>query len=212
MVEQHRVVQHPFLKAFRAGTLNKKQIRLWAEQQYFFSISLPSCFSVLYARIPYELWKEKQELLELLKIEAWGSTVDGCHSSYFTDLAQFLGVDFGSIAERGYTRNYLAARFDLCANLSRPVAQGLAAIALGNEILNLHLFDAYREGVKQILGLENCPVGYFEAYLSDERADFEVFNSLFQAVGGDLVNAKKGVVEILDQRVLFFDGLFADLK
>ncbi len=214
----HPVIHHKFLKAFCDGAFTKEQVCHFVTQQYFFSISLPSCFAVLYARVPYYLWKVKQPLLDLLNIEAWGSDSEGCHSKYFLEFISFLGIEVRKLThtdERSYTTEYLAKRFELCANLSRPLPQGISSIALGNEVLNLSIFSAYREGINKIVGLEQCPTGYFDAHVRDEEADFRVFDDVFHAISDEdgvmLREAKKGLCEILDARVVFFDALFKDI-
>jgi hypothetical protein len=50
------------------------------------------------------------------------------------------------------------------------------------KILNLHIYAAYREGINKIPGCEGCPISEFDAHLSDEEADAEVFVRLFDLV------------------------------
>lgn len=216
VVDDSPVVRHAFLKTFRDGRLNREQVRFWAVQQKFFSSSLPDCFAVLYGRFPYHLWKEKRVLFELLNIEVWGSTVEGCHSKLFLEFSDFLGIDVSQLGqndERPYTKEYIAKRFDLCANLSRPLTQGFSAIAVGNELVNLEIFAAYREGIQKIPGFEECPTGYFDAHLSDEESDFKVFDDLYQMIACDnsLAEAKTGLIEILGARCIFLDALLEDI-
>lgn len=217
VVDTHTILSHPFMMAFKGGQLNKRQVTFWAVQQFFFSISLPSAFAALYARIPDRLWKDKRDLVELLKVEAWGSRDAGCHSRHFIKLLDFLGVRLDHLTERDatpYTQSYIAARLEMCLNPDRHLGQGLAAIGLGNEILNLHIFEVYREGIDKIPGLENCPTGYFDAHLRDEENDSRIFHKLFSELvttEEEYQLAQQGLLELLDKRNDFFNGLWEDL-
>lgn len=217
LVDAHLVVRHSFLRRFRAGRWSRPQVRFWAEQQFYFSISLPSAFAAIYARVPDRCWKEKRELVKLLSAEAWGSDGLRCHSHYFVELCQFLEVDIQQLTKRTprpYTDAYLQLRLAICLEPHRPIAQGLAAIAIGNEILNLYIYRAYRDGIHKIPGCEDCPTGYFDAHLNDEEADAEVFRRLFDATvstDAEFRAAGAGLLELLDARVTFFDALTCDL-
>lgn len=216
VVANHPVTQHPFLKAFADGRLTLEQVRRWLEEQFYLSSSFSSTFAALYARIPDRFWKEKHELVGLFAVEAWGTNNPKAHSIYFAELARFLSIDLDVLTARApkqYTKNYITARIDLCLSPNRPITQGLAAIALG-EILNLHICEAYKEGIHKIAGLEKCPTGFFDAHIRDEVGDFKVFQSLFDAVArgeDDLRNAEIGVQELFGQRVIFLDRLAEDL-
>lgn len=218
LVDDHPVVQHPFLQRFRAGRWSRTQVRFWAEQQFYFSISLPSAFAALYARVPDRCWKAKRQLVKLLSVEAWGSDDLRCHSHHFVEFCNFFEIDVERLTEeapRPYTQVYLQQRLAICLDSQRPVAVGLAAIALGNEILNLHIYRAYRDGIHRIPGCEDCPTGYFDAHLCDEEADAKVFADLFSAVADsatDFEAARAGLLELLDARVAFFDALCRDLE
>ncbi len=211
----HAVIQHPYLQKFRAGEWNKKQIRVWFEQQMHFSVALPACFAALYARIPDRYWVEKRKLVDLLNVEAWGASDPECHSHYFKEFADFLGMDIDQVSKaepKEYTKDYVHLRFDLC--LHKPIVQGLAGIAFGNEMLNLFIFQVYREGIHKISGLEQCPSEYFEVHLRDEASDFQVFAKLLETLvahEADWEEAEKGLKELLDARVVFFDRLCEDL-
>jgi pyrroloquinoline quinone (PQQ) biosynthesis protein C len=218
ILDSHRIRSHEFLVRFRDGQWSRQQGKTWVEQQFYFSISLPSAFAALYARIPDRFWHEKRAIVELLDVEAWGNPGLRCHSHHFRELAEFFGTDVAALSIRQpkqYTADYLKLRLDLCLNTDRPIAEGLAALALGNEILNLHLYSCYREGIHKIAGCEQCPTGYFDAHLSDEEEDAKVFARLFDAVvvtEQEYSAAQKALLEILDARLNYMDSLVADLN
>ena len=212
----HPVRHHPFLESFKAGRLTKAQVRYWFEQQFYFSVSLPSAFAALYARIPDASWKEKRKIIDLLNIEAWGATDLECHSHYFTEFAEYLGIDLAKLATttpKPYVEDYRKLRFTFC--LERPLVQGLAAIAFGNELLNMTIYQAYHDGIHKIPGLESCPSGYFDAHMRDETDDCNIFADLLKTLATkeeDWLLAETGLKELLDKRVIFFDRLMEDLK
>lgn len=218
LLQAHPVTNHPFLIHFRESRWTRAQVRFWAEQQFYFSISLPSAFAAIYARLPDRCWKEKRDLVKLLSVEAWGLDDLRCHSHYFLELCRFLDIDIVQLTQqppRHYTESYLRLRLAVCLEPDRSVSQGLAAIAIGNEILNLHLYRAYRDGIHKIPGCQECPTGYFDAHLNDEEADAEVFAQLFARVVSsedDFVAARAGLLELLDARVIFLDALCHDLR
>jgi hypothetical protein len=218
IVVYHPVIGHEFLRQFSLGEFVREQLQLWAKQQFFFSISLPSAFAALYARVPDGFWKEKRHLVELLKVEAWGSTETGCHSRHFIELCDYLGIDVVSLQDTDctqYTRDYLNLRLELCLSPSRHLGEGLASIAWGNELLNMHIFGAYQTGMKLGVSTHNCPPGYFDAHLRDEEHDAAVFQDLFRltvTTDAEFNAARSALTMLLDARVRFFDALLADLN
>ncbi|MBS3152280.1 hypothetical protein J4230_02620 [Candidatus Woesearchaeota archaeon] len=215
VMEEHKVINHPFLKDFRDGKFTKEQVKFWAEQQFFFSVSLPNCFAALFARIPDKNWKIKRSLVDLLKLEAWGSSDDGAHSNYFKELCKYLKVDLGDLSDKqpkSYTYDYINERLRYC--LQEPIENGLAVIAIGNEKINLHIFSAYREGINKVKGLEHIPTGYFDAHLQDEDNDFLVFSKLFDSIvynERQMIGARVALESLLNKRKIYFDKLYSDL-
>lgn len=212
IVNNHEVVTHPFLRAFAAGRLSKEQVVLWCTQQFYFSLSLPRCFAALYARFPERHWQQTGKLSDVLHTEAWGSTAHDAHSAFFQEVATYLNIDVDRLAVQvpeDFTTQYIEQRFAVCTDPNIHVSQGLAAIALGNEHLNLHIFRSYRAGIHRVKGLEDCPTGYFDAHLRDEAADFAVFQELFDLMTTPELTqqAETTLKKLLDQRVEFFDAL-----
>lgn len=214
----HPVIRHPFLEAFAQGQLSVPQVTYWVEQQFYFSISLPDAFAALYARIPDIYWQEKRQLVELIKVEAWGSKTESDHSHYFLELCDFLQIDISHLTQqtpKPYTSAYLQHRIDACLDRTKSISDGLACIAVGNELLNLFFFKSYRQGVTKIPGLEECPTGYFDAHLADEQKDFLIFSRLFDLTTktkADVESARRAVLHLLEQRSVFFDALYSDLR
>jgi pyrroloquinoline-quinone synthase len=217
LVDDHPVVRHRFLERFRQGGWSKSQVRRWAGQQFYFSLSLPSAFAALHARIPDRLWQRKRRLVHLLALETFGSEEPDAHSHHFVELCAFLEIDVAELARRDpqpYTAAYVQLRLEICLDQARPIHVGLAAIAFGNEFLNVHIYRAYRGGIHLIPGCERAPIGYFDAHLKDEESDARVFTDLLaELVTGpeDLRAARAGVLELLDARVKFFEALYQDL-
>jgi pyrroloquinoline quinone (PQQ) biosynthesis protein C/quercetin dioxygenase-like cupin family protein len=217
LVHSHGILSHAFLRAFEGGTLTKEQVVEWLRQQFYFSISLPSTFAALYAKIPDKHWEAKRALIPLLEVEAWGSVDSGSHSQAFREIASYMNLDVDLLTNtepKWYTREYIEARLSFCASPQRSVVEGVGAMGVANEILNLHLYRVYREGIHKISGLKDCPTAYFDAHLQDEQADFGIFASLCDVLAQshqEQGRIRQAVIELLDQRVLFLDRLCADL-
>lgn len=212
IVDNHEIVKHPFLKAFAEGRLSREQVVFWFTQQFYFSISLPKCFAALFARFPERYWQHTVKLSDLLHTEAWGSNVHDAHSVYFQEVAKHLNIDLERLTNQApekFTKKYIEQRLAVCIDSTIHVSQGLAAIALGNEHLNLHIFRSYRAGIHRVTGLADCPTGYFDAHLRDEAADFAVFQELFDLITAPEFTQQAEVTlkKLLDQRIEFFDAL-----
>lgn len=218
IVYNHDVATHQFLETFRRGKLTQEQFKLWLSEQFHFSISLPSAFGAIYARLPNRFWKEKRPLVELMNVEAWGSEEEGAHSGYFKELCEFVSLDIDELTQqypKEYTREYLDLRLDMCLNPQWSVGVGLTCIGVGNEELNRILFQAYYEGINHIPGLEHCPTGYLKAHVDDEEADSLIFAKLYGLVvktDAERQQAERGLIQLLDGRNLFFDNLSQDLN
>lgn len=217
VVERHPIVKHPFIERFRSGNWTRDQIRYWVSQQLYLSISLPSAFAALYARIPEKYWQEKSELVELINVEAWGTDRPDCHSQHFRQLLTFFNLNLAEITRTPppkYSQDFTSIRLSLCLDSWRPLTHGLAAIALGNEYLNLFLYQAFQEGIKKVKGCTGVPLGYFEKHLQDEASDAAVFLKLFQNVvtsDTELLEAEAGLMELLNARCCYFDALYVDV-
>lgn len=96
-VADHPVLKCPFLKRIGSGQLSRDEVRLWFEQQFYLSSSLASAFAALFARVPDQFWQEKRQLANLIYVEAWGECSEETHSTYFLEVASFLGIDVYSL-------------------------------------------------------------------------------------------------------------------
>ena len=216
VVKRHPVMHHPFVIAFQRGKLTPYQVRCWANQQSFLSVSLASTFAALYMRIPDSLWREKRPLIDLLNVEAWGSKHPNAHSRLFEELCAYLNVDvrmLEGLPPQFYTQTYVTKRLELCLGRT-PLTRGLGAIA-ANEVLNRCLHQTFRRGIHKIEGFADCPTAYFDAHIADESADFEVFHQLIKKTARTKAQLKQvttGVTQILDLRNTFFTALFEDIE
>ncbi len=182
-VADHPVLKCPFLKRIGSGQLSLDEVRLWFEQQFYLSSSLASAFAALFARVSDQFWQEKRQLANLIYVEAWGECSEKTHSTYFLEVASFLGIDVYSLTNSpplACTKEFIQTRLEIC--LKQDVGDGLAAMALGNEYLNLFLFKMYLEGIRSNSELNDCPTKYFEIHLRDEEADFKIFAGLFDLI------------------------------
>lgn len=219
VIDTHPLLAHPLLGRMRKGELTRGEFRAWAIQQFHFSVSLPASFAALYARVPSHYWEEKRKLVELLQVEAWGAEEAYCHSLKFRELADFLELDISAMTATppaAYTSRYLAVRLGVCLGTHEQgsLTNALAVVALGNEYLNLKLFEAYRAAVTLGEEMAGCPLGYFDAHLEDEEADFKIFAGLYDLLPRT-TDQDEGVEAalrmLLGEREAFFTSLAADL-
>ena len=214
LVDEHPVVSHPLLTSFGEGSFNKEQVQSWAREQYYLSLSFPDTLATLFARVNFRHVAEKRGLAEMFYREVRGGNDPDSHEAEFAKLAAFLKLDLRQLQleePKDYTLRFIDDRLALCQD--RKISTSLAAMAVGNEYLNLQIFAAYRKGIGQIAGLKNCPTGYFEAHVRDEMDDFRIMDRAFQKVNvgceeRDLCGAVK---ELLAIRVRYFDDLVEDL-
>lgn len=210
IVDEHPVTLHPLLTNF--GELEKPQVQSWAREQYYLSLSFADTLATLYARVPFTYVEEKRELAHMFYREVRGGNESDSHEAEFGDFASFLELDLLKLRQerpRVYTQRFIEERLAVCTDA--PIDCSLAAMALGNEYLNLTIFDTYRKGIQKIEGFEECPVGYFEAHLRDEHDDFRTMNRAFQKVCKRDDGAQLAIKEMLDIRRKYFDELWEDL-
>lgn len=214
LIEGHPVITHPFLVRFSQGGLTTEQIKRWARQQFYLSHSFPDTLATLFSRIPFTHVQEKRALLEMLYREARGGNDPDSHEAQFTKMALFLRVNPTALLSEeptSYTQQFISQRQRICE--TRSVAEGLAAMAVANEILNLSIFKAYQEGVQKMAGLEACPTDYFAVHLRDEYEDFSIMNEAFKKVSSEISVEKieQAILDLLDVRMTYFDSLWNDL-
>jgi len=217
LVNAHPVVSHPFLKRFREGTLTREQVQRWAQEQFYFSLSFPDTLAILFARIPITNIREKRKLLDMLNQEARGGKDPDSHEAYLEQFITFLGLDGGVLLQqqpKWYTQQFIRKRQEIC--LQRPIEESLAALAIGNEILNLTIFNAYAHGINKVQELNNCPKDYFEAHLHDEQEDFDRLADAFESITRknkiEEDRIRSAIIEMLDARKQYFDELLMDLE
>ena len=213
VVDQHRLITHPYLSAFREGRLSYEDFVYWVKQQYHFSVTFgPSCDG-LRIHLMEMHGIQSDALDELVSAETWHSGIDGTHGEHFLDLADYCNLAEGDLERQelhASTRAFCSMR-RRC--FSTEATEAVLLAALGNEHLNTHLFAAYREGVDRHPDLGECPAAYFDAHLADEEADFGIFDDCYRQLRekGVVSMSHAGmilhVVDYLDQRTRFFDVL-----
>ena len=212
LIDETPLLQHPLLTSF--ADLGKSQVKSWAREQYYLSLSFADTLATLFARVPFEYVTEKRRLAEMFYREVRGGDDPRSHEAEFAAMASFLELDLEQLQQekpKRYTQQFIDERLALCSQ--KPIAQSLAAMALGNEYLNLSIFKAYRDGIVKVLDLESCPLGYFDAHLHDEYDDFKIMDAAFHKVGGGLdKDIERAVGELLDIRTSYCDALWEDLK
>ena len=151
-ISAHSILSHPFLEGLRNGQFSKPQIAEWISQQYYFSNQFPRCLAALYARI--EDTAVSLPLMRFLSIEHWGSRENSAHWKQFIETLRYFDQDVQKSDQHEETKEYLDYRLLIC--LSKPLEEGLGAVALGHEFVNVHIFEAYLRGMEK---LPDVPAG-----------------------------------------------------
>ncbi|MBI2145916.1 iron-containing redox enzyme family protein [Candidatus Woesearchaeota archaeon] len=212
LVDENPILQHPLLVSF--ADLRKSQVKSWAREQYYLSLSFADTLAILFARVPFTYVAEKRQLADMFYTEVRGGNDLYSHEAEFAAMASFLELNLEQLQQerpKTHTQQFIDDRLALCSQ--KPIAQSLAAMALGNEYLNLSIFKSYRDGIPKISGLASCPLGYFDAHLRDEYDDFKIMDAAFQKVSSGLDNGvERAVRKLLEIRTHYFDALWEDLK
>ena len=218
LVDESPLLHHPLLASF--ADLRQSQVKSWAREQYYLSLSFADTLATLFARVPFQYVAQKRELADMFYREVRGGNDLQSHEAEFAAMASFLELNLEQLQQerpKPYTQQFIDDRVALCSQ--KPIAQSLAAMALGNEYLNLSIFKAYRDAIPTITGLENCPLGYFDAHLRDEHDDFKIMDAAFQKVNSAGLNnsleqrmIEQAVGELVDIRSRYCDVLWADLR
>ena len=214
-VKEHPVLKHDFLRHF--GNLTMNRFRNFIKEQYLLSNTLPYALAHAYGQahdislqgIPN--WKLARPLMDFLKVEHWGSTENGAHSSFFVDLADGLGIkNLQSHQALPETQNFVDTRTNICKE--GPFLRAVSAIAFANEYVNQFIFASYLEGAKNIKkeSRVDFPVHYFEAHVHDEPEDFKLLCTMIEPFldeEGSVEIIMSATKELLDARVRWYDAL-----
>jgi len=123
-IEQKHLLNHPFYRAWAAGTLPRDAMREYARQYFAFESSFPRFLSALHSRT--EDAAVRQRILENLWDEEHGSEN---HAELWLRFAEGIGVSREDVttAQRNAATQALV---DLYTHVTReaPVAEGVAAI------------------------------------------------------------------------------------
>ena len=206
IVKAHRLVSHPF---FNKNTpLPRERLFSWLQQQYFMSISLAPCFAALYARAPFQIWKESAVLTKLISEEAWGTPHDG-HGRLFENIYSDLGGDLKSLNQLKPLPSTVRAmneRRKLCLSEKHKLSSAVFALAYGNEYANLYIFSKLYQVLKYITDVD---MSYIRSHIEEEGEHLKSLVAICKNTDMkvDITEAITLTNKVLDVRAHFFDGV-----
>jgi pyrroloquinoline quinone (PQQ) biosynthesis protein C len=210
LVKGHGLVSNGLIEGLRNERLSADSIQVWAQQQYFMSISLSQCFAALYARAPAETWRARLPLLSLMGEEAWGYGKEN-HGDAFLRFFRSIGGSQDQL-DRAVpwreTDQAMRARLAICeGKAGYGLGASALALAFGNEHANLFLFAKLRGLTLRLF--PHADTGYFDAHTSDEPHHNACLVAFAQAVDNaiDPIEAARATAELMDYRLGFFDAV-----
>lgn len=214
----HALTRNKFILMMNnASRISFKSLRVWAEQQYFMSISLSQCFAALYVRSPLKLWRCRLPLLKLASGEAWGNGTDN-HGCAFLKFYKSVGGDSEALYDLTATLATEAAaqgRLEICrGDFGNDVAESALALAYANEFANLFIFGKLRRAIQKST-LTNIDLAYFDAHINGEVLDTSTlvdFGCLMWSSHSSLDKAVEATDKMLDLRRRFFDEIADNLE
>jgi pyrroloquinoline-quinone synthase len=211
LVDDHPVLRHPFLEKARCGRLTVDQLRAFAVEEIFVSLSFPALLAEVICRIPYVRDDVRHTLIVNLYEEGGCGRIERSHARLLQRLAANLGVpdrDLSHACPVAETQTYVDRQFEVCR--TQPFSHGLAAIGYANEYLVLLEYPPVRHCCKAH-GFSDEAVAFFDANVEADTGHMKGVEEVLSrtCVGAEEWRAVAGAVSAaLDARVLFYDGLW----
>lgn len=208
--ENHDIYNVRFLIDLENGKLSMEQIKLWIEQQFYFSTQFPRCIAALYSNI--DDYNISKLLMSFLEVEHWGSKNSSAHWKLYRKVLEYFGLEINilnSTKPLKETHEYLEYRLYVCTNLS--VEEGLGALGYAHEFVNKKIFESYLKGVSKIPNINDDALLYFKAHVEDEPEDYQIFKNMITAHCNSLESfdlVKKGALDVLEKRMIFFNKFY----
>lgn len=213
LVKNHPVLTHPFVLSASKGQLNIDQLRSFALQESFVSLSFPTMMAEVICKIPFHLEEVRYPLITNLFEEAGEYKPANSHPSLLRKLAVALGAkkeEIESAEPLPETVTYLEKLFALCR--SNNYLDGLAAIGYGNEFLVLFEYPPFKKACKQ-LGLSAEILEFFDVNIKADVAHAANIDKVILLSCSDSVSVKSVIdatIAALDARQIFYDGLIKE--
>jgi pyrroloquinoline-quinone synthase len=154
--EQHRLLDHPFYKAWAAGTLTREDLAFYSTQYWRQVEAFPGYLEAVAERLP----DRAREIVEAnLRDER-----DDDHPGLWIDFAEALGVAgeaVRSTAVEAETTECVASFAEAAASMSPAFALGML---YAYESQTPEVAKTKVEGLRSHYGIDGAPLAYFELH------------------------------------------------
>lgn len=124
LLDTHSMLDHPFYKAWTAGTLSRKAMRAYARQYYHFEAAFPRLLSAIHSR------SDSPEIRQMLLDNLWDEEHgERNHARLWLDFANALGVPDEKVMRATLTpqtRNLIDHYVEVSRNA--PLGEALATL------------------------------------------------------------------------------------
>lgn len=214
IVKDHQVLRHPLLEAARRHELTKAQLKIFAIQESFVSLSFPAMLAETIAHVPYALEQVRYPLIVNMFEEVGERDLSQSHPSLLRSLAKGLGASDEEVVNSKplpKTEAYLGMLFEICRGES--YLRSLGAIGYGNEYLVLFEYPPFRDATRAVGG-EDAILRFFDVNIeADAEHTVNLERTLAAACrgSGDVGQILDGMLQSLQARQVFYDGLWEEI-
>jgi pyrroloquinoline quinone (PQQ) biosynthesis protein C len=197
----------PFLQRCRNGTITRRELLLFAVQQFHYSRHFTRYLCALLAAFPGE--GERAALIENLFEEmGLGGLGEKPHSLIYAEMLAAWGLDARSSQPLPSTQALVDEVLLLCRQ--RDPMAGLGALCLGAEAILPHLYSQLVAGFRAA-GFSDRELYFFHLHIEgdDEHALTmkKIIEAEIQRDPTALVRLKRAAQRAISRRIAFFEGL-----
>tara|TARA_A100001037_G_C15152647_1_gene640547 strand:+ start:6468 stop:7148 length:681 start_codon:yes stop_codon:yes gene_type:complete len=203
-IDAKSILKHPFYQAWQKGELNQEDLKLYAEQYYFFESAFPQRLSTIHAKCDEP--SVRQTILVNLWDEEFG---EDNHASQWLQFCEGLGLNKEEVkqAELLPTTQYLVDTYtDICEQQSYQH---------GMSIMYAWEYQVPRVATEKIVGLRKFfdlpedALTFFKVHSTEKIAHHEAEAESIQATlqEADAESVLISVNQALDAMWAFLDGV-----
>ena len=215
IVREHDLLRHRYLQMAEQGKFSKDQIKAWALQEYFVSLSFPRMMAAVVTKIPDVHEAAKYPLVKNTYEELGADEgLKRSHPQLLRNLIRGLGGTEEELAKNKQnqgTKYYLDRLYEICLN--RSFLEGLGAIGHGNEYLVIYEYGKFMKGMN-LRGL--LEPKFLEFFTVNIKADVEHTAEIEKAMASFLTPETMPLIEesareALEARIPFYDDICSQL-
>jgi pyrroloquinoline-quinone synthase len=198
------LLQHPFYRAWSAGTLTRAQLQEYARQYYHFEAEFPRLLSAIHTRTADPA--VRQHILDNLWDEEHGARN---HRALWLEFAAALGLPAAEV-EGSVANTETAALLEHYRTAAReaPLAEALAALfAYEGQVPEIAW--AKIRGLREHYGFTPEQFAFFSVHLAADVEHSGTELALIESLAGDEDAVVAAVERACEQLYRFLDGCYA---